>query len=179
MKKQQIVNILLSVFMLSLWGCATTNSTASSGERTTSDKPDWWLDKQNKKKTKQAYYGYGQGKADNPTMARRLAMGRARDEIAFAIETRVKSIIDDFMDTGGSDFASAVSRQMAKATMNGCIVDKEHEANDGTVYIRMVYLKEDAKNAAKAEAKKQENLYNESKMEKKLEELDKAFDNWD
>jgi len=177
MKKQQIVNILLSVFILSLWGCATTNPAGSVGERTSSDKPGWWIDKESKKKTKQAYYGYGQGKADNPTMARKLAMTRARDEVANAIGRQVQNLVEDFMDTAGNDFASSISKQVTNETLNGCIVDKEHEANDGTVYIRMIYLKDDAKKSAKEAVRKQEDQYKEYKMEKKLEDLQKAIDN--
>lgn len=177
MKKYQIVNILLSVFILSLWGCATNNTPVLKGEQTNSEKPKWWTDKESKRKTKQSYYGYGQGKSGNPTMARKLAMTRARDEVANSIGIQVQNMIEDFMDSEGNDFASSISRQVTNETLNGCFVDKEHEAKDGTVYVRMIYPIDDVKKSAKAAVRKQEAEYKQYKMQKKLEDLEKAIDN--
>jgi hypothetical protein len=173
--KKIIITTLIGLFLI---GCAGTKSGTSEDMRVRGDVPEW----AGGKKAEDAYYGIGMAKKQNRSLAKQSATGRARTEISQAIDTRVNSMLKDFMQESGIgetaqalEFTESVTKQVTSNSLKGSIVEDTYFGKDGTVWVLVTYplngVRDNALTAAKSAAR-EEALYNEFKASQAFKELD-------
>ena len=107
-------------------------------------------------------------------------------EVARAVETTVNSALNDHMqasgmgaEAGATEFTESVSKSLVNTTLKGCTIEKTEIFKD-RVFVMVTYdankAREEAKAAARSEAKKEEALYNEFKARQAFDALDQAID---
>ena len=177
MNKLNLTLVILSLFI----ACAAPNaSTGSTEQRGSSDMPSWFLVPPT---AEDAFYGIGQAKKQNPSLAKKTATARARTEISSAINTKVASMVKDFMQESGVgetakalEFSEAVTKQVTDNALAGSVVKEAYVAKDGTIYIMVEYSLNQVKETALNAANREESLYNEFKASQAFEELNSSLD---
>ena len=186
--KYRILAIALALILV---GCGSNPQPVRSGSTeeiitkkpiySTTGLPEWFL---NPPQAEDVYYGVGTAKKQNPSLAKKTATARARDEIAQAVQVEVNTMLKDFMQESGVgnnaqalEFTESVSKQVASVSLSGSIIEKTDIGRDGTIYVLVKYSVDGARQAALAEVKKQEALYNEFKAEQSFDELEEAIRN--
>lgn len=161
-------------------GCASSRS-GSTEESAMKDVPEWFL---TPPEAEDALYGIGSAKKQNPSLARKAAIARARDEIASTVNTKVQSMLKDFMQESGVgenaqalEFTQSVSKQVTDVSLRGSKVKEVYPAKDGTFYALVEYPLQSLRESTLEEAKKQEALYNEFKAKQGFESLEKEIQN--
>jgi hypothetical protein len=155
-------------------GCASNRS--GSSESTDSAEPDWWFSPAT---SETHYYGFAQAKKQNPSLAQRTATARAREEISSQVKSFARSELRDWVQESGlgeNAQARAFTDNTLQTTSNnaleGAIPDKYSKGKDGTVYVRVSYLKNRVDNALVEAAKRDEELFNEFKATKAFQRMD-------
>jgi ribosomal protein S20 len=143
--------------------------------------PKWFM---NPPKSGEVIYAVGAAKKQNPSLALNAATQRARDEIARSVNVKVQNMMKDFMQESGAgdnaqalEFTESVSKQVADVSLSGSVRAKTATGKDGTIYVLVEYSLDGARQAALAEVKKQEALYNEFKAEQSFDDLEEAIRN--
>jgi len=170
--------LLILTSFLMLVGCASTSS-GSTEQRDSKDVPAWALDPP----CPEGFIcAVGQGKKQNPSLAKKTAVGRARSEVSQIISTKVATLFTDFMQESGVgdnaqalEFTENVTKQVSNNVLNGSTVTKSYPAKDGTVYVLVEYSLDTARQEALGAIKKEEGLFNELKARQSLESLEKAI----
>jgi len=177
--KQKSILLILLTFLL-LYGCAGTRS-GSTEERGSKDMPSWALDTPI---DDNIIYAVGQGKKQNPSLAKKTATGRARSEISQQVSIKVASLFNDFMQESGVgenaqalEFTENVTKQVSNNVLNGSKVSKTYAAKDGTIFVLVEYSLDLAKQEALKAVKSEEALFNELKARQGLEALEEAVRN--
>ena len=175
---KKTLTIFLSIFMiLSLWGCSGGNDSRSgSTEQTASSEPDWWFVKPD---PNNYFYGFGQAKKQNPSLAQKVAAQRAKQDISDQVKSSITSEIRDFMQESGIgetaqalEFSENTSVSLSDNVLQGAASDKYSKAQDGTVYIRVTYSKNKVDQSLLNAAKREEALYNEFKASQAFDRLE-------
>ena len=188
MKQKQIASILLTaLIVLMVSGCGSSTPPVRSGsteapakqDYSTSGYPDFFL---NPPTAEDAFYGVGTAKKQNPSLAKKTATARARDEIAQAVNVKVSTMLKDFMQESGVgenaqalEFTESVSKQVSSQALAGSKIIKTEVAKDGTFYVLVEYALQNAVDASVSEARNQEALYNEFKARQGFEALEKEL----
>ena len=157
--------------------CAGTKTISKS------DVPDWYL---NPPKYEGLFVGVGDALRPQMSLSKKVATNRARVEISEAVATEVKSVLKDYMQASGIgseasalEFTESVSKSLVNTTLKGCTIEKTEIFKD-RVFVMVTYdankAREEAKAAARSEAKKEEALYNEFKARQAFDSLDQAID---
>lgn len=169
---------LISAMLLA--GCASSRSGSTEASRM-GDVPTWFLMPPS---VEDAIYGVGSAKKQNPSLARKAATARARDEIAQSVNVKVTNMLKDFMQESGVgenaqalEFTESVSKQVASVSLQGSSIKEAYIGKDGTFYVMVEYPLKSLRQASLDEAKKQEALYNEFKATQGFNELEKAIQN--
>ncbi|MBS1271431.1 MAG: hypothetical protein MAGBODY4_00562 [Candidatus Marinimicrobia bacterium] len=170
---------MIVVVGLSLQQCGSSRS-GSTEESAMKDAPEWFLVQP---QAEDAIYGVGMAKKQNPSLARKAAIARARDDIASQVQTKVQSMLKDFMQESGVgetaqalEFTSSVSKQVTDLSLQGSKVKEVYPAKDGTLYALVEYPLESLRQSTLSEAQKQEALYNEFKAQQGFEDLKKEIE---
>lgn len=161
-------------------GCAGKMESGSTESRESRDMPEWSL----VPPAVEGYiYGVGQAKKQNPSLAKKVASQRARDEIAAAVKIKVESIVKDFMQESGIgdrsealEFTQAVIKGVTEATLTGSVIKEVFVGKDGTYFVLVEYSLEQAKRAAIDSARQEEALWNEFKADQAFEALEQEFE---
>ena len=177
MKQINIILLALTLFV----GCAAPSaSSGSTEERSSSDMPKWFLVPPT---AEDAFYGIGMAKKQNPSLAKKTATARARTEISSAVNTKVSSMVKDFMQESGIgetaqalEFSEAVTKQVTDNALAGSVVKEAYIAKDGTIYILVEYSLNQVKETALKAANREEALYNEFKASQAFDELNSSLD---
>ena len=181
-KKLKIVmtGITFLITLMFITGCASSRS-GSTEESAMRDVPEWFLQQP---QAEDAIYGVGMAKKQNPNLARQTAVARARAEVAMQVETKVSSMLKDFMQESGVgenaqslEFTQSVSKQVSDRSLRGCRVKQVYPSKDGTIYALVAYPLQALKDATLTEAQKQEAAYNEFKAQQGFEALQKEIEN--
>ena len=176
------LRIVLSIFMiLSLWGCSGGNDSRSgSTEQTTSSEPDWWY---NPPTSETHYYGFGQAKKQNPSLAQKVATQRAKQSISDDVKGNITREIRDYMQESGLgenaqaiEFSENTTVSLSDNVLQGATGDKYYKGKDGTVYIRVLYDKDAVSKGIINAAKREEALYNEFKASQAFDRIEKKLD---
>ncbi len=119
-------------------------------------------------------------------MQRRVALANARSNLAQQIETLVKDKVETFTRTTGigegetvDSVATAVSKQVAKVTLQGSKQVDAWTAPSGTLYVLVAVpekvVNAAAKKAVKTSFKNDEALWQQFQSKQALESLEKEF----
>ncbi|MFL2982885.1 MAG: hypothetical protein ACJZ12_00665 [Candidatus Neomarinimicrobiota bacterium] len=168
----------LSVFLI-FFGCAGSKTKPLTNK----DLPDWYL---SPPKFEDKFVGVGDALRPQFSLSKQVATERARVEVARAVETTVTSALNDHMqasgmgdEAGSTEFTESVSKSLVNTTLKGCTIEKTEIFKD-RVFVMVTYdanrAREEAKAAARIEAKKEEALYNEFKARQAFDTLDQAMD---
>lgn len=178
---KKITLLLIPIIGILLFsGCAGTRS-GSTEERGSKDMPSWALDTPI---DDNIIYAVGQGKKQNPSLAKKTATGRARSEISQQVRIKIASLFNDFMQESGVgenaqalEFTENVTKQVSNNILNGSKVAKTYAAKDGTIFVLVEYSLDLAKQEALKAVKSEEALFNELKARQGLEALEEAVRN--
>ena len=170
--------ILALTMAMILSGCASSRSGSTEASRM-KDVPSWFLMPPT---SEDAIYGVGSAKKQNPSLARKAATARARDEIAQSVNVKVTNMLKDFMQESGVgenaqalEFTESVSKQVADVSLSGSVRTKTASGKGGWIYVLVEYPLDGLRQSALTEAKKQEALYNEFKSIKGFDDLEEAI----
>ena len=181
---KRILLATLSMSLLILSGCGSSKpskstETLSDQKYSTKKLPKFYL---NPPTSADFYYGVGEAKKSSPSMAKDVAETRARREVAASIETKVSSVVYDFMQESGIggdaralEFNEVVSKQVVDQVMQGCkVIDRElmKDGNRAVHYVLMEFPLASAISAAKSAIKDQEAMFNEFKARQGLDRLE-------
>lgn len=171
-----VVMTLVVSFSLQQCGSSRSGSTEETGMK---DVPEWFL---NPPEAEDAIYGVGMAKKQNPSLARKASIARARDEIASQVQTKVQSMLKDFMQESGIgenaqalEFTQSVSKQVTDMSLQGSKVKEVYPAKDGTFYALVEYPLASLRQSTLSEAQKEEALYNEFKAQQGFDALEKEI----
>jgi len=177
----KIIKYFAPVLLILIVGCAGTKSSGSTEERGSRDIPEWYM---NPPCPEGSICAVAQGKKQNPSLATKTAIGRARSEISQIISQKVATLFTDFMQESGvgdnaqaSEFTENVTKQVSNNVLNGSTATKTYPARDGTVFVLVEYSLDTARQAALSSIKKEEALFNEIKARQSLESLEEAIKN--
>ena len=117
---------------------------------------------------------------------RRMALANARSNLAQQIQTLVKDKVETFTRSTGigggetvDSVATAVSKQVAKVTLNGSKQVDAWQAPSGTLYVLVAVPEKEvnkaAKKAVKTSFKNDEALWQQFQAKQALEGLEKEF----
>ena len=177
---KRILNLsMLLMLALAFSACAGGKMSGTTEARDSKDKPDWAL---TPPAADGMIYGVGQAKKQNPSLAKKVAAQRARDEIAGAVKVKVESSVKDFMQESGIgenaqalEFTQNVSQGITEATLTGALIKEAFTAKDGTYFVLMEYSLDEARRAAIESARQEEALYNEFKAEQGFDALEEKL----
>ena len=177
--------ILGNLIFTSCGSTARSGSTESPAKQdySTSGYPDFFL---SPPVSNDLFYGVGTAKKQNPSLAKKTATARARDEIAQTVEVKVNNMLKDFMQESGVgesaqalEFTESVSKQVSSQVLSGSKIINTEVAKDGTFYVLVEYSLSAAVDASIDEARKQEALYNEFKARQGFEALENELKSMD
>ena len=186
MKNTLIITLIISGNLM-ITSCGSSSPPARSGstetptkqDYTTAGMPDFFV---NPPTSEDKFYGVGTAKKQNPSLAKKTATARARDEISQAVQVKVNNMLKDFMQESGVgenaqalEFTESVSKQVSSQTLAVSKIIKTEVAKDGTFYVLVEYALQDAVDASVSEARNQEALYNEFKARQGFEALEKEL----
>lgn len=178
--KRTITLTVLGGLLLVLVGCAGKMESGTTEARESRDMPKWSLERP---AVEGIIYGVGQAKKQNPSLAKKVAAQRARDEVAAAVKIQVESLVKDFMQESGIgeraealEFTQAVSKGVTDATLTGAVIKETYLAKDGTYFVMVEYSLDQARRAAIESARQEEALWNEFKAEQGFEALERELE---
>lgn len=125
-------------------------------------------------------YGVGSAKMQKLDASRKMAIARARDDIAFQIRVQVQSsIVDYYQEAGEGDgtqalsFSENISRQIADTTLSGAKPEEVAAGPDGTIYALVSFPKDGVLKAAEdAFTRNEDAAFAEFKANEALARLD-------
>lgn len=146
------------------------------------DIPDWYL---MPPVADDAFYGVGSAKMSKLDTSRKMAIARAREDIAFQMKASIKAAITDYAQEAGVDggnqvinFVETVSKQVTDATLVGAKTEKVEAGADGTVYALVSYPLNAFKDTAAQEfARNEDAAFAEFKAQQALERLNSELEN--
>jgi ribosomal protein S20 len=180
---------VLAIAML-LTACATTPAPPPGPAPEAACVPEWEV---NPPSAEDGLYGSGIAKMQDAALSKKTADARARDEVTMAIQTKVETMMKDFMQQAGiGDAAQAlqlsmsVSKQISSQVLYGCKVVKRQVCPDGTWHSLALWpmdqagaLKKAINDQTKSLVKNEYALYNEFKAKNGFEDLQKELDKLD
>ncbi len=187
--KKYIYVIAIVLILLVLVGCQSKSQQANNEEDVTkgevqdfSDVPDFYL---NPPQADDKIYGVGVAKTQRLDLSKKLALSRARDDIAFQISAQVQSTINDYAQEGGESsnsqlitFIETVSRQIADTTLAGTTTEKIANSKDGTIYALVSFPKANILKAASEVFQRNEDAaFAEFKAREAFDRLDQQLNN--
>lgn len=144
--------------------------------------PEFYL---NPPMAEDAIYGVGSAKMSTLDNSRRMALSRARNDIAFQMRAVIESSIVDYAQEAGVDgnnqvisFVENVSRQVTETTLQGARTEEVAMGSDGTVYALVSYPRNGFEEAAQeAFSRNEDAAFAEFKADQALEYLDSQLEN--
>ncbi len=178
--KRTMTLTVLGGLLLVLVGCAGKMGSGTTEARESRVMPKGSLERP---AVEGIIYGVGQAKKQNPSLAKKVAAQRARDEVAAAVKIQVESLVKDFMQESGIgeraealEFTQAVSKGVTDATLTGAVIKETYLAKDGTYFVLVEYSLDQARRAAIESARQEEALWNEFKAEQSFEALERELE---
>ena len=153
---------------------------AETVENTVSDIPSWCIELP---KSNVAIYSCGVGNSSNLNLARSRALLDAKRQLADQIDSEISSLMDDFMNTIGTESNEQIRQEtqvvtrnvIANAKLSGYVQKETETQNIGTKYqhyILMEYPIGDANTALMSQLKQNEILSTQDAADKALAELE-------
>lgn len=144
--------------------------------------PSWYL---NPPVADDAIYGVGSAKMSRLDTSRRMAVSRAREDIAFQMSASIEAAIIDYAQEAGVDdnnqvisFVENISRQVTETTLQGARTDQVEQGPDGTIYALVSYSRNGFLEAANEAFQRNEDAaFAEFKAQQALDYLDSQVEN--
>lgn len=132
-----------------------------------------------------AFYGVGSAKMSKLDTSRKMAIARAREDIAFQMNSKIKAAITDYAQEAGVDggnqvisFVETVSKQITETTLIGAKTEKVAAGSDGTVYALVSYPMNKFEDTAAQEFMRNEDAaFAEFKAQQALDRLNSEIQN--
>ncbi len=168
----------VTVVLLVVAGCAS----GPTPEQAPSDIPGFYL---NPPTADDAIYGVGSAKMSKLDTSRRMAIARAREDIAFQMQATIQAAITDYAQEAGVDdntqvisFVETISRQVTDTTLSGAVTEEVAQGNDGTIYALVSYPKGAYLEAAEEAFQRNEDAaFAEFKADQALQRLQSDLEN--
>ncbi len=185
---KQIIGSASLLFMIGLLfiGCGSSQQSAAPPAP---QAPEWVT---KPPRDSSAIYGVGVANIGaNVVLAREKAEDNARQEIAKVIDTRVKNMMDRFMQehqdminaasSTSVEFTRSVSRSVSQASLSGCQIQEVWQDKENRImYALAIITKTDIVKQVKSNvAAQQQSAFLEQKTDDALKAMDKALENWD
>jgi hypothetical protein len=178
MKKMKKHCPLFLVLALALIGVGCASSPSKGGSQ--ADLPEFVM---NPPIQEDALFGIGSAKLSTINQSMTMAESRARQSLAFQLNTNVQAMITDYARSAGTtdsqaslEFAETVGRQLTQATLSGTTVVNRKQTKDGTLWVLMSYRKSDAAKAAANIIENEASKYAEFKAMEALKLMDQQLD---
>lgn len=180
--KYAVLGVLL-VGILVLAGCASPPPPAPApAPEPASNLPSFYL---NPPQADDALYGVGSAKMSTLDTSRRMAISRAREDIAFQMNAAIEAAIVDYSQEAGVDggnqvvtFVETISRQVTETTLQGTRTEEVAQGDDGTVYALVSFpLNNFREQSAAAFERNQDAAFAEFQAAQALEYLDSQLQN--
>ena len=175
MLRKNLSIILLVVFTLFVFSCASKQKTTDAGAQNLGDVPRFFLIPP---VADDAFYGIGSARMESIDLSRTIALSRARDDIARQVDLQVRSAITDYAQEAGVDstqtirFIEVISRQIADTRLHGASPIEMYAAKDGTIFALIEYKLENfTRDAAEVFRRNEEAAFSEFKAAQALERL--------
>ncbi|MFP4637526.1 MAG: LPP20 family lipoprotein [Spirochaetaceae bacterium] len=174
-----IVVLIVVAFVVSCASDAEEEAEPAPAEQ--AGAPDWYL---NPPTAEDALYGVGSAKMSSLDTSRRMAMSRAREDIAFQMNASIEAAIVDYAQESGVDdnnqvinFVENISRQVTETTLEGTTPEEVSQGPDGTIYALMSFPKENYRQATgEAFQRNEDAAFAEFKAEQALDYLDRQLE---
>jgi hypothetical protein len=173
------------IILVGLIGCGSTQTAAPPAPQA----PGWVT---HPPRAADTIYGIGYVNiGPNVVLARQKAEDAARQQIGKVIDTRVKSMMDQFMQehqdlvntssTTSANFTRSVSRSVSQATLSGVQIEEVwQDLANNIMYAKAFVTKTDVVQQVKNNAAAQKQAaFLEQKTDEALKTLDKSLDSWD
>jgi len=168
------------VIMALVAGCM--GGPAPSQAQAPSDIPDFYL---NPPTADDAIYGVGSAKMSKLDTSRRMAIARAREDIAFQMQASIQAAITDYAQEAGVDdntqvisFVESISKQVTDTTLSGAVTEQVAQGSDGTVYAMVSYSKNGyLESASEAFQRNEDAAFAEFKADQALQALQSELEN--
>ncbi|RKX79916.1 MAG: hypothetical protein DRP87_01230 [Spirochaetes bacterium] len=184
MRKKLIVLIpIVIATVIVITACASGRGAAGkSSVPKKADIPEWYL---NPPQADDAFYGVGSARMSKLDTSRKMAIARAREDIAFQMNASIKAAITDYAQEAGVDdnnqvisFVETVSRQITDTTLKGAKTEKVELSSDGTVYALVSYpMNSFLEETEKEFVRNEDAAFAEFKAQQALERLNAELEN--
>ena len=144
--------------------------------------PEFYL---NPPQADDAIYGVGSARMATLDNSRRMAITRAREDIAFQINAAIEAAIIDYSQEAGVDggnqvisFVETISRQVTETTLQGTRTETVAQGEDGTVYALVSFpINNFRDQTAEAFQRNEDAAFAEFQATQALEYLDSQLEN--
>lgn len=161
-------------------GCSS--SPDPSPQQAPSDTPAFYL---NPPRADDAIYGVGSALMSSLDTSRRMAIARAREDIAFQMNAQIEAAIIDYAQEAGVDgnnqvisFVETISRQVTETTLQNTTTEEVAQGGDGTVYALVSFPRNQFREqAAQAFSRNEDAAFAEFQAQQALDYLDAQLDN--
>lgn len=172
--------------LLLIAGCASDPEPApepTPEPESRSGLPSFYL---NPPQAEDAIYGVGSAKMASLDNSRRIAVARAREDIAFQMNAAIQASITDYAQEAGMDgndpqviqFVETVSRQITDTTLEGATTDQVEQGDDGTIFALVSYSRSGFQDAAAdAFARNEDAAFAEFQARQATDRLDAQLEN--
>lgn len=172
MKKTLVRIAFVALAVVAIASCATQQAAPGA--------PSWYL---NPPTAEDAIYGVGSAKMSTLDTSRRVALSRAREDIAFQMNAAIQAMISDYAQEAGADgsnqvinFVERVSRQVTETTLQNTRNEEVAQGSDGTVYALVSFPTEQfVEEAGEAFQRDEEAAFAEFKADEAQRRLDQQL----
>jgi hypothetical protein len=172
-KSHSVCFVLLAVILV--MGCASKPDSSYAGSENP-NVPEFVL---NPPTAEDAIFGTGSAKLSSTNLSIAAAEARARQSLAFTLQSHVQAMIVDYARDAGNEgnkasleLVETVGRQLTDATLTGATVVKREQTPDGAFWVLMSYKKSDAARTAAAIIDSEAARYAEFKAMEALKMMD-------
>ena len=177
MKKFIYVLSMVAVILLVFGACMS-----GPEEKPPTDIPKFYL---NPPESDDALYGVGSARMSKLDSSRKMAIARAREDIAFQVSTTVKAAITDYAQEAGAEdnnqvlnFVETISRQLTETRLAGTKISDVYVSKDGTVFALVEYPLGDFISNVETEFTRNEDAaFSEFKAAEALKQLEWELEN--
>ena len=180
MRKSLVLAAGVVFIALFLAACGSSPDPAPTVQQAPPGLPSFYL---NPPQADDAIYGVGSAKMSTLDTSRRMAISRAREDIAFQMNATIQAAIVDYAQEAGVDgqsqvisFVETISRQVTETTLQGTRTDQVEQGPDGTVYALVSYpMNSFSEAAAQAFQRNEDAAFAEFKADQALRMLDQQL----
>lgn len=179
---RRIVSLAGIVLLVAVVLAGCKSAPEPTAQQAPSGVPDFYL---NPPQADDAIYGVGSAQMSSLDNSRRMALARAREDIAFQMNAAIEAAIVDYSQEAGVDggnqvisFVETISRQVTETTLQGTRQEQVAQGPDGTVYALVSFPVGNFRDqTAQAFQRNEDAAFAEFQAQQALEYLDSQLEN--